>query len=136
MGQQQLLLIVLGAIIVGISVVVGINMMGTASDNANLDAVRADLLNIGSSAQGWFKRPEMMEGGGNSFNGLDFSYITFGSDTTYNNNLTAKNQNGVYDMVADSAQVTVTATPASGGAQSITATVTAGNVEIVTTPNP
>ena len=42
MGQQQLLLIVLGVIIVGIAVVVGINVFTASSANANRDAVIAD----------------------------------------------------------------------------------------------
>ena len=47
MGQQQLLLIVLGVIIVGIAVVVGINLFNANATNANRDAVVSDLNNLG-----------------------------------------------------------------------------------------
>lgn len=69
MGQQQLLLIVLGVIIVGIAVVVGINVFTTSSSQANTDAVIADLTNIASDAQKFYKMPANMGGGGNTFTG-------------------------------------------------------------------
>lgn len=40
MGQQQLLLVILVTIIVGIATVVAINTFSSAADSANLDAVR------------------------------------------------------------------------------------------------
>ncbi|MDZ7766193.1 MAG: hypothetical protein U5K00_17525 [Melioribacteraceae bacterium] len=49
MGQQQLLLIVLGVIIVGIAVVVGINVFTASSAAANRDAVISDLTNLSSN---------------------------------------------------------------------------------------
>ena len=48
MGQQQLLLVILVTIIVGIATVVAINTFGTAADNANIDAVRNDMTAIAS----------------------------------------------------------------------------------------
>lgn len=70
MGQQQLLLVILVTIIVGIATVVAINAFGSSAEQANRDAVRQDIAAIGSSAQAWFIRPAMLEGGNNSFNGL------------------------------------------------------------------
>jgi len=67
MGQQQLLLIVLGVIIVGIAVVVGINVFTASSLQANNNAVISDLQTIGSMAQQWYRKPVAMGGGGNSF---------------------------------------------------------------------
>lgn len=69
MGQQQLLLIVLGVIIVGIAVVVGINVFTASSLQANNDALIADLTTIGSMAQQHYRKPAAMGGGGNSFDG-------------------------------------------------------------------
>jgi hypothetical protein len=69
MGQQQLLLIVLGVIIVGIAVIVGINMFSVSSSQGNTDAVISDLTSIGANAQQWFRKPTAMGGGGNSFVG-------------------------------------------------------------------
>ena len=67
MGQQQLLLIVLGVIIVGIAVAVGINMLGTGAAQANFDAVVSDIQKISADAQGWYRKPTNMGGGGRSF---------------------------------------------------------------------
>lgn len=67
MGQQQLLLIVLGVIIVGIAVVVGINVFTASSVNSNRDAVIADLTTLASMAQQYYRKPIAMGGGGQSF---------------------------------------------------------------------
>lgn len=67
MGQQQLLLIVLGVIIVGIAVVVGINVFTASSSQANRDAVISDLTNLASLAQQYYRKPTALGGGGNAF---------------------------------------------------------------------
>jgi Tfp pilus assembly protein PilE len=69
MGQQQLLLIVLGVIIVGIAVVVGINVFTASSANANREAVVADLTNLASLAQQYYRKPTALGGGNNAFTG-------------------------------------------------------------------
>ncbi len=69
MGQQQLLLIVLGVIIVGIAVVVGINVFTASSLEANKSALVSDLQTIGSMAQQYYRKPAAMGGGGNTFTG-------------------------------------------------------------------
>jgi len=69
MGQQQLLLIVLGVIIVGIAVVVGINMFSASSASANQDAIISDLTNLASMAQQYYRKPAALGGGGNTFTG-------------------------------------------------------------------
>jgi hypothetical protein len=67
MGQQQLLLIVLGVIIVGIAVVVGINLFNANAEEAAKDGVVSDNTNLGAMAQQYYKKPLSMGGGGNSF---------------------------------------------------------------------
>jgi Tfp pilus assembly protein PilE len=69
MGQQQLLLIVLGVIIVGIAVVVGINVFTASSSQSNRDAVIADLTNLASMAQQFYRKPSALGGGNNTFTG-------------------------------------------------------------------
>lgn len=81
MGQQQLLLIVLGVIIVGIAVVVGINLFNANATNANRDGVISDLNNLGAMAQQYYKKPTSMGGGGNEFTGWT---IPTGLDSTAN----------------------------------------------------
>ncbi|MBU1131117.1 hypothetical protein KJ840_03225 [Patescibacteria group bacterium] len=67
MGQQQLLLIVLSVIIVGLAVVVGLNMHNDRMAADNLDAITSDLINLASRAQQHYRRPTSMGGGGSSF---------------------------------------------------------------------
>ena len=69
MGQQQLLLIVLGVIIVGIAVVVGINVFTASSTSSNRDAVISDLTNLASMAQQFYRKPTALAGGNNTFTG-------------------------------------------------------------------
>jgi hypothetical protein len=70
MGQQQLLLIVLGVIIVGIAIVVGINLFQSSAVDANRNAVIQDLNTLAAKAQEYFKKPTSLGGGGNSFVGF------------------------------------------------------------------
>ncbi len=67
MGQQQLLLIALGIIVVGIAVVVGINQFSISAVEANRDAIISDLNFISAFARAHFKKPVTMGGGENSF---------------------------------------------------------------------
>jgi hypothetical protein len=71
MGQQQLLLIVLGVIVVGIAVVVGINLFNANAESSTQDSIVSQGTNIGAMAQQYFKKPTTMGGGGNSFVGFD-----------------------------------------------------------------
>ncbi len=129
MGQQQLLLVILVTIIVGIATVVAINTFSSAADSANLDAVRQDLAQIASSSQAYYIKPTMLGGGGNTFTGLTFNNITFPADSIYNSAASAANANGSYVLTTVGAQsVTVTATPSSGAVTSIVATVTPDNM--------
>jgi len=69
MGQQQLLLLVLSAIIVGVSIVIGINMFTSSAVQANQDAVVQDCMVIAARAQEWWRKPSAMGGGNRTFTG-------------------------------------------------------------------
>ena len=86
MGQQQLLLIVLGVIVVGIAVVVGINLFNANAVSSNRDGVVSDLNNLGAMAQQFYKKPTSMGGGGNTFTGWT---LPLELDTTANGNYVA-----------------------------------------------
>lgn len=64
MGTQQILLIVLSVIIVGIAVAVGISMFNTQSAAADQQAVAADLQSFGAQVLAYLKTPASMGGGG------------------------------------------------------------------------
>ena len=95
MGQQQLLLIILGVIIVGIAVAVGITMFQDNAVNANRDAITNDLVSLATKAQQYFRKPAALGGGGNSFTALtaDATGLALLASTQFTNN-----DNGTYTI--------------------------------------
>jgi len=79
MGQQQLLLIVLGVIIVGIAIAVGISMFQSNARSSNRDAVINDLNNLSAEAQQFYRKPASMGGGQQSFKGFGLSSADTGN---------------------------------------------------------
>jgi hypothetical protein len=77
MGQQQLLLIVLGVIVVGIAVVVGINLFNANAESSTQDSLVSQGTNIGAMAQQYYKKPTSMGGGGNDFTPTGTGVTTF-----------------------------------------------------------
>jgi hypothetical protein len=69
MGQQQLILIILGTIIVGIALAVGISMFGANNVIANKEAMVEDLTVIGADARAYFMKSTFIGGGGRSYVG-------------------------------------------------------------------
>jgi hypothetical protein len=86
MGQQQLLLLVLGAIIVTIAIAVAINIFisrsGAIAEQYLNDAIN-DCLRIGQLAQAWARKPVEFGGGGWSFENFRLSYVSFPESTNY-----------------------------------------------------
>jgi hypothetical protein len=124
MGQQQLLLIVLGVIVVGIAVVVGINLFTANAISSNRDGVVADLNNLGAMAQQFYRKPTSMGGGGNTFTGW---VIPTKTDTT---------PNGTYAATVTAQSITITGTgnEKNGGSAIVhTATVSPTTISIVKT---
>jgi uncharacterized membrane protein len=64
MGTQQLLLIVLGVIIVGIAIAVGITIFNNQSYNSNQQAVSQELNTYASMVVQWWKTPTTQGGAG------------------------------------------------------------------------
>ena len=91
MGQQQLLLIVLGVIIVGIAIAVGISMFKSNAQSSNRDQVINDLNNLAAKAQQYYRKPTSMAGGGQTF--TDF----------YLANIDTGNANGSYEVLTGTA---------------------------------
>ncbi|NUM77715.1 hypothetical protein HUU40_25410 [candidate division KSB1 bacterium] len=110
MGQQQLLLLILAAVIVGVAITLGINMFQQNSAQANQEAVVQDVLTIASRAQAWYRRPVQMGGGGRTFAGLNSNLDPI--------NFPASNANGDYTFTGGSATgATITGTGREDGDQ-------------------
>ncbi len=99
MGQQQLLLIVLGVIIVGIAIVVGINLFNANATSSNRDAVVSDLNNLAAMAHQFYMKPSSMGGGNNTYSNWDITTSGF----TKVNATTVSTPNGTY-AATDAAQ--------------------------------
>ncbi|MFA3783777.1 hypothetical protein ABRY23_12010 [Melioribacteraceae bacterium 4301-Me] len=67
MGQQQLLLIVLGVIIVGVAIVAGINIFRASAITSKRDNVLNECINLAAMAQQYYMKPTSLGGGGKSF---------------------------------------------------------------------
>ena len=105
MGQQQLLLIVLGVIVVGIAVVVGINLFNASSIEANRDGVVSDLNNLGAMAVQFYKKPISMGGGGRAFNTSNGAPAAWDIPTSLQSTA-----NGTYSATVGAKTVTITGT--------------------------
>ena len=99
MGQQQLLLIVLGVIVVGIAVVVGINLFNASAEEANKDGIVSDCTNLAAMAQQYYKKPVSMGGGAQAFTGWTIPPGLAGT------------ANGDYTALVTATDVTITGTP-------------------------
>jgi len=104
MGQQQLLLIVLGVILVGVAVVLGIQYFGVGAEEGAKDELVAHSTTIAANAQEWYKKPIAMGGGGNTFTGFDTKFWAVQTDLH-------QSTNGTYGIATAAQAVTITATP-------------------------
>ena len=109
MGQQQLLLLVLGIVIVGIAILVGINAYSENSVKSNWDSLLQDALRIASDAQAWKAKPELFGGSPDvtkadqkDFTGMDFLQLAYSGSLVGDGPGAANgcyvNVNGVYQV--------------------------------------
>ena len=75
MGMSQLLLVVLGAMLVGIAIYVGISMFSANTVEATRNAIILDLGNFASRASAYYWKPVTMAGGGKSFTGITLAQV-------------------------------------------------------------
>jgi hypothetical protein len=113
MGQQQLILLVLATVIVGLAIVVGINAFSENSVKANYDAMMHDAMRIANDGQAWIQKPAQFGGPATSpASSEDFSGLTSVSQLGYSESKTAKDYetlNGCYTIAATNAGLTITA---------------------------
>jgi len=111
MGQQQLLLIILGVIIVGIAIAVGLSLFSAQSVQSNRDAIINDLNNLAAQAYQFRIRPTSMGGG-------QGDYTTFTIPIKMRTN-----ENGTYVASPSSNSIDITATSAQNASNYITVTI-------------
>lgn len=121
MGKQQLFLITLVTIIIGIATTVTIHSFSRDNETASLDAVRNDVAAIASLAHNYFTRPESLGGGENSFEKLSFDALSFSGTIDEQNPLISRNSNAVFHINdREQNHFVIRAYPAStGGSRSV-----------------
>jgi type II secretory pathway pseudopilin PulG len=120
MGQQQLLLLVLATIIVGIATVVGIQAFSQNNVKSNADAMLNDAVRIASDAQAWAQKSQPFGGPNNygEFYSTGTTAVTL-SDLGYN----ADGPNNGYETLNGECLLDVTA------AKAMTVTCTNGELK-------
>jgi hypothetical protein len=68
-GQQQLLLIVLGLIVIGVAVAIGMSLFRAHAINSKRDILINETIDMAAQAIGYYKRAKEFGGGGKSFIG-------------------------------------------------------------------
>ena len=106
MGTQQILLIVLSVIIVGVAVSVGIQMFNTQRDSAEIQAIASDLQNIASQLMSYKSTPTSLGGGGDVFLAANQSAAQAWIGWTA---ATMTNSNATYTLAVTDGQAVVTA---------------------------
>lgn len=105
MGQQQLILLVLATVIVGIAIIIGIRAFTENSIKSNSDAMVQDMVRIASDAQAWKQKPapfggQLDDGAGRKANPIDFSTADFVLLGYGNTALLYTNLNGTFVLNA------------------------------------
>lgn len=134
MGQQQLLLLVLGIVIVGLAIVVGIQAFAVNQKKANADALQMTSMRIASDAQAWLRTPTSFGGGmpvqgsrPSDFSGLSLTLADLGYPVDGSGNYI--DLHGNYTGAVSSGNFVVTASSAStsgAGDNNIICTVVGG----------
>lgn len=97
-------------IIIGIAIAVGISMFKTNAQTANRDQIINDLNNVAAKAQQYYRKPKVMDGGGESFVGFTLSDVD------------VANANGFY-QISDGTPSVGDYDPSAGGAAMTRASV-------------
>ena len=120
MGQQQLLLIVLGVIVVGVAIALSITLFRANAIDRKRELLVNESHNIGSIAISYYKKPIMIGGGGQTFTGWQ---IPSALQSTVNGSYTAQ-------VSADNVVIAGTGTEVVTGGDSIKIETTVTGNEI------
>lgn len=129
MGQQQLLLLVLGIVIVGLAVVVGIQAFTENMKKSNSDALVNDAIRIASDAQAWLLKPQAFGGGAGDgdFTNFSLAQVGYSTDVADNGDCAAGeygNLNGCFEVTPGAnLQITGSSLPDSDNDNQVIVTV-------------
>jgi Tfp pilus assembly protein FimT len=91
MGNQQLLILAIGVVVLAIAVAVGITWFQDQAASSNRDELAMDMSQFAVRAQAYYRRPRTLAGGEGSFGALRMDKLTS----------QARNLNGSYTIETD-----------------------------------
>ncbi|MCG8372213.1 MAG: hypothetical protein MI700_01700 [Balneolales bacterium] len=119
MGQQQVFLLVIVSIVVGLMTVVGIVLFERARDESFNDMLRQDIIDAGLVGQTYYGRPVALGGGGGTYVNITLQDIALDSSTVV----------GTFSITeATNTYFKITAVPTSG-LDNLTAVIYSNNIE-------
>jgi len=118
LGQQQLLMVVLAIIIVGIAIAISVQLFRSNAIESKRDLLIEETTSLATLAIQYYKKPQAMGGGGRSFMGWE---IPSQMDSTFNGNFMR--------AVVSANEVTITGT----GSEAVTDT---DSIKVETTVRP
>lgn len=109
MGTQQVLMLVVGVIIVGVAIAVGITMFTGSAYNANVQAITSELANMRIQADQYWKLPADLGGAGQDILRSNVNSLgsIMGFEDSGDGTLTYTSENGEYHLT-DLTDTTVT----------------------------
>src|ERR1017187_6935445 len=116
MGQQQLLLIVLATIIIGIAIIFSITLFRQKAIDSKRDLLINECGNLAMDAMKYYKKPSNLGGGGNSFVGWSIPDILTINAT---GNYTTTSSNYSTTIFSDSILIIGTGNDVLNGADSV-----------------
>jgi len=117
MGQQQLLLIILGVIIVGIAIAVGLSLFSAQSIQSNRDAIINDLNNLAAQAYQHRIRPGSMAGGNGKYDNSG------GGNAFVIPSKMSTNENATYTAAVNADNIVITAKSAQDVSNTVVVTI-------------
>ncbi len=119
MGQQQLILIILVSIIIGVATIVALNILNNRADKSNREAVRQDLAAAASLVQSIWERPSLMGGANKRFLSIGESkileYLNIPSSDYQPGDDVVTNVNGTYSVeIISDTELHIIGEPVSG----------------------
>ncbi len=76
MGQQQLLLVILVTIIIGLGTVFGLVLFENFRDESVKDMIKQDMMEAANYGQAYYRRPIAMGGGSQDYTNIDMNNIS------------------------------------------------------------
>ena len=115
MGQQQLLLLVLGIVIVGLAVAAGLSAFGENQEKSNRQALVNEAIRVASDLQSWRLKAEEFGGGGGSYIGgsnaasaSDVMTAVFGNEQLDGNTYESVQGDITFDLSTDPPELLLT----------------------------